>query len=839
MGGLTGAKARESEILQVIADEINLTILSILRGEPTFVRRLAQQMGMKESHVSERLRRMEETGLVRGKWVRLAGKNVKVYYPKIDTLEINLTQMGFVVRGREVREEVIIPKGLTEDPVPKVSHFVGRRAELELLRSLSGPVLVWGIPGIGKTTLVAKFIRESGLENRTFWYTCREVDSFQYFVGKFSGFLLRRGHRTLPEYVMAGVNDISTLLDLAVDETMQNEVVAVLDNFDLCRDHVVKLFSNRLMERNGSVFLTSRRPMGGPSNLRELHLQGITENEVREFLNSECRKPIEEVGPYAQKLKGHPLGLRMLCLSGDVRESTSDVRNLEEGKHAGSSSGWSFSRWLATELRRTVTEDQMRILEQLSVFDSPVDHDSLRRLIRVKGFMSSLKELEDMLLVANSGGTYSLPDSLRETVYEYSSHKEELHRKAALYYMKGADPLSRLEAMRHLVKAGEEEEALALVRDVNRIATAGLLENVYELFRGVSEEEVSPEGRVRLKYFKALYSYFTGKVKESIEKFEEVEGLVRLTKDWNTHGQLLFFLCSAYIVINDYDRAEQVCGRGMRTYEGRSGPWFRKLATLMAEIHEEKGKLDEALTLLHRALEEVDDTDIEGRSPLLHQMAMVYYRKGEFDKSKALAEVALDEFRKLHNLFATGHCEWGIGSILVEQGKPTKAMEYYDMAVEDLSKSIRLGHLAVCLAERGVLNLRLGNVARAREDIERVRSLMGRVQGPLMRGIIMRGLGIYTAEVEGNVKKGISMLNESLKLIDGLVADEKGLTLWALGLLEAKEGMKEQALSHLREAQRTLREAGWTGKASEVEKAISALLQEGTVLYPDTARSYL
>ena len=101
-------------------------------------------------------------------------------------------------------------------------------------------------------------------------------------------------------------------------------------------------------------------------------------------------------------------------------------------------------------------------------------------------------------------------------------------------------------------------------------------------------------------------------------------------------------------------------------------------------------------------------------------------------------------------------------------------------------------------------------------------------------------MGIYVAEVEKNIGKGISYLMKSLELIDDLVIDEKALTLWALGLLELKSGMKNQGLAHLKEAEKILREVGWETRAIELKKAINAAINDDlNNLYPKTARSYL
>lgn len=818
---------KDREILDIISDEINLTIITMLRAEPTYVRKIAQQLGMKESHVSDRLRKMEKAGLVSSSWKRVGNKNVKLYYPMLDRLEINFTPMGFVIRGKDIESEIIIPHKLLENMIPIVTSFIGRRAELELIRSWKGPIIIWGMPGIGKTTLVAKFIWDSGLENKTFWYNCKEIDTFQYFLNKLAAFLFLKGYRTLPDYIIAGVKDSSILIDIAVGEIINNNILLVLDNFDLCKDDSIKLLVNQLIEKGESLFVISRKQIKNLYKSYSIHLQGMSEEEVKEFLAIKCNKSFNNASTYVSKLDGNPLGLYFLCISKATENEGLLVK--------------SFKEWLIMELRKMLTSEHMKILEHLSVFDSPINLDSLRRLTRIKGLINYLRELENMSLIESYGENYWLSNTLKDIIYDNSSSQEELHKKAAHYYLKLSDPFSRLKAVYHFIKAGEEEEALSLVKYLPRLANAGLLEKVNELFKDVIEEELSPYGRIKFKYFKGLYLHLSGKINESLSIFEDMEGVIRSAKDWETYAQLLYFLCSSYIVINNYDKAKQVCEQGMKIYGKRNSIWFSRMATLMAEVYEEMGQLDNSLDLLQRALDSIDELDIENRAPILHQMAIVLYRKGDLKKSRILAENALEIFRKMHNLFGLGHCEWGIASMLIEEGDPILAMEYYNKAIEDLARCMRFGHLMVCLSERSVLNLRLGNIEKAREDMEKVESLMGKkIQGPLLQGVALRGMGIYVAEVEKNIGKGISYLMKSLELIDDLVIDEKALTLWALGLLELKSGMKDQGLAHLKEAEKILREVGWETRAIELKKAINAAINDDlNNLYPKTARSYL
>ena len=57
-------------------------------------RGLSRILGVYESIISKKLKAMEKLGLVTSKWVRIKGKNVKLYYPRTDSYSIRVGVYG-------------------------------------------------------------------------------------------------------------------------------------------------------------------------------------------------------------------------------------------------------------------------------------------------------------------------------------------------------------------------------------------------------------------------------------------------------------------------------------------------------------------------------------------------------------------------------------------------------------------------------------------------------------------------------------------------------------------------------------------------------------------------
>jgi predicted transcriptional regulator len=77
-------------LLRLVFNPTNIRLLQLLSKEPTNPRRLALSLGLGESHVSERLRRLGRAGFVKWKWERVGTKNLKIYSLKVTNLNVKL-----------------------------------------------------------------------------------------------------------------------------------------------------------------------------------------------------------------------------------------------------------------------------------------------------------------------------------------------------------------------------------------------------------------------------------------------------------------------------------------------------------------------------------------------------------------------------------------------------------------------------------------------------------------------------------------------------------------------------------------------------------------------------
>lgn len=141
------------DLLKVLANGTNREILTLLRAEPTYPRRLAELVGITEGEAQKRLRLLEELGVVKGQWVHV-GKNVKRYTLEAKALRIEVGPDGLALHleGEGVARGPV-KLAPSQEAVPSADHVVGRDAELAALGQVlgtKGAVAVLGIAGTGR-----------------------------------------------------------------------------------------------------------------------------------------------------------------------------------------------------------------------------------------------------------------------------------------------------------------------------------------------------------------------------------------------------------------------------------------------------------------------------------------------------------------------------------------------------------------------------------------------------------------------------------------------------------------------------------------------------------------
>lgn len=117
-------------------------------------------------------------------------------------------------------------------------------------------MVVVGIPGMGKTTLIAKFVQDIRDERNLFWYRVHEWVTLKLLLAPLAEFLSQLGRKGLESYLSRNdvpqVGEVTVLLEtelkdlsavIVLDDVQKADpsvdaflsaIVAVLENFPRC-----------------------------------------------------------------------------------------------------------------------------------------------------------------------------------------------------------------------------------------------------------------------------------------------------------------------------------------------------------------------------------------------------------------------------------------------------------------------------------------------------------------------------------------------------------------------------------------------------------------------------
>jgi|ECHhosMinimDraft_1075155.scaffolds.fasta_scaffold00812_2 tetratricopeptide (TPR) repeat protein/DNA-binding transcriptional ArsR family regulator len=812
----------KKDILEAISDRLNLSILSLLSISPTYVRKLAESLGMWETHVSSRLRRLEELGLVQGRWERVEGRNVRVYYPKFNRLEITLTPTGYLVRSDATRAPSMYRYSVHLTPAPKATFFVGRQGELEFLR-MAQRAVVWGPPGIGKTALVSKALEG----RRVVWHDVTPSDDLRFLASKVAASLGGEKVGKLDRALRSGLRD-PEVASLLAEEVKDGGITLVLDNYHLCMDGKVEEALLSISEMGGSFVVISRElPLRFASrDVPVVELRGLRGGELGEFLRGKGIEPREEVIAAAEELGGNPSALNVLS------EALSSGRPLEEAKALASSH-------LAGEVSEVLSAEELKVLKALSFFRTPVPLGTLPRAVGGRGVRSILRRLIALGLVRETDGLYGVPAHLASALLGEVEPEEEreLHRRAGKYYLGIRDPTSLLEALYHMAKARERETVISILRDPSWVTFAGLGEKLLGLLWDLKDWDLDRRERAVLRYAEGVSFLSLGSYEEARRAFEEAAEEASGTNDVDLEVVSRLGVTDCLSYLGKYREGVEKLISAMRLCEAAGAHRKAQCLYQLSSIYAELGRTKRALQLAEESLRSTQGVDDLLRRRTLLLSASLRQVLNDYDEAMRRYSEVLSSSR---NAFIVAHCRWGMGWVMVNKGRPEEGLKHFDQAVEVFRSLLLQAYWLYVNSEGTVLKLRLGEVEEASNGVNRIRELLEKVESPTPRGVAQRAIGIYEFEVREDQRAGLRLMEESERSLRKGYKHEMAHTLWCHGLLLARSGEREESLRKLRRAFASYVRLGDRDRSGEVRRSMEAV-EEGRLdqIYPGWARPYL
>ncbi len=683
---------KASRLLKMLSNEVNLQILSVLRAGSFNPRELARILHRNETDVSRRLKALERMGIIEGRWVRVGGKNVRMYSLKVEGVNISFRPGGVFIKTSE-RQEYSLP--LSGERAPEIGDFFGRKGEIELLRSSREKVIaVYGIAGIGKTSLAVKAFPDA------FWYQAEETEGFDYFVWQLGIHLNALGFPHLLEYLRAGGREERDEFELALRGIEETGATIVIDDLHRCGDEKMGRFLTFLVEglKNGKVVLLSReRPSIGTENVLYIRLEGLdVKSAYRLFKARGGRDDPKEFAGVYRLTRGHPLAIVLFA----------------QASSSGVDASGNFFDFLMSEVYGRLTEKERLLLQILSLFEEPLEYEAIKAIFPGRNVFAPLYALVRKGLVERRGELYFTHDLIRgfvERVRDVES--EEYYGTYIDYLLRKGSARDFLRAFKYAVLLGDEERIKALIEERLR-----KFKRVVQDFQGaylslLSKAPQTPQVRSEMGRVYFQRGFF----EKALGIWLDVEGKL----DGIFRADVLTSIADVYLELNDFEKAEEYLEKLREAIEENPDPeielWYYVIKT---KLHYYRGEVKEGL---ESAFKELNVAKRLGYYPELE--AMVYLHIGDIYSEMERPEEAIRYYllalqvAKAYSLSFLEHiCYMELTKVYFHLGEYEKAVEEGGRAIDYFTHIRNYRRAVDTLSYHFLALIGLGELEKAEED---------------------------------------------------------------------------------------------------------------------------
>ncbi len=308
--------------------------------------------------------------------------------------------------------------------------FLGRDREIkELTEAMRSPkrriTVVYGIAGVGKTTLGWKITQLLASEMNIFYIDLKEWTSLSYVLKELSSFFSRSGWNGLKELMETNREPgIETVSDLLGNIPGKLPVLVIFDDLHRAPEEIdmfLSSFKDRLTgKRNLNLIVLSRkratfydiRDVRIKNLIGEMELLGFDRQTSRKLLTERGFKE-NEVDAIIDSTGGHPLALVLVEREG---------YNFDIGD---------FDQFLREEIFNKLERTSLRILGILSLSRLQLEEGDLSSMLEVE--KEVLTKLMDQHLIFSTPGGYVIHDLIKDQAIRIlsSDEREECHRMLA------------------------------------------------------------------------------------------------------------------------------------------------------------------------------------------------------------------------------------------------------------------------------------------------------------------------------------------------------------------------------------------------------------------------
>jgi len=607
-------------------------------------------------------------------------------------------------RGKEVKRAAFI------DGLVQPSRVLGRADEESKIRvwlesSLPKVIVLRGIPGIGKTTLVSKLIEDVyRLSGRSlFWHRFHEWDSLLGTLRELAEFMTQLGKNKLGFYLEnESKPELDSLSKLMAQELEGSSIIFTFDDLQKINDDLIKFFSmfislleNPKLEHvklillsRTAVKLYDRRDVALKNLVEELELGGLPKAASRKLLNA---APIDdtEFEKIYRFSEGHPLTLELIDIHfstiADNKKIEFDPGELLKGEH-------DLNKYLREEIFSGLSAPERKLLDIISVFRYPVSRD----VLLVEGDIGHdvLDRLLENSLLKETASGFEAHELIKEYFYRRLSNLDRMkyHTKAAEYYVLNLyeEDLSlnieaALEAQHHHLLAGNTEDvALLAARFGDELITRGYADELNAVIEKLVPDSINENLYAEIQIHKGHIETVHGEWSKAFDSYQGSLKICEARSDFRGSARALNACGAIYYHRGRWNDAADCYKRGIAIAEKENDDVnCSKLYSNLALVHWSSGELETAKTLLKKSLELSEKLeDDRGIARVQNNLGIIHWEQNKLDEAVAAYEqslklsVELDDKKTIATLYNN------LGEVFRVKESFAEAERYYQKSLE-------------------------------------------------------------------------------------------------------------------------------------------------------------
>lgn len=650
------------ELLKTLSNELTIYILSVLSNRDSYPREIAEILGVDETTVSRKLKKLEKYGIVKSKWIRVEGRNVKTYSLVSDKVIIELSplQLNITLGNNVVKINTGILLDHVSTNIPVAKDFIDREKELEILKSQEHKaIFIWGLSGIGKSWLVAKYVRDENIP--VLWINLSESTTLFNILWKIASFLNKLGRNELFEIM----NSKFLLRDDIIDYLSKLEVDAVIvfDGYERIRSFTeVRDFIRNLLckTRFLKIIVLSRffdEELENYSNIKIIKLSGFKYSDIKKFFEKHGIDVSDDVVKMIYGLtKGIPLLVNILVNT--LKSRDIEVESIRKFYEYGT-----IKKHFVRKIVDSLSSDERRVIEILSLVDPPIQQSLIEYIYGKKRARDIVNRLFYKGLIELCGDKICLHPILLPYIRDSlgSDYKRKYYRKIGNYYRsKCSTFLCKLNALKYYIRSGSYNLAIELIEDrlkSNKINYAPYSGVYLNLLNEIDLSKVGRKGKVvvycergvleRLLgyYNKALYDL--GKcIEYALESREQIYVIQALLNKAYIYAETRRFSEAESLVAE----AEKLAKPYLGTKLGDS--LLYDVYSIRSLLESNKGDYEKALKYVFKELNTLTNVNDPGHYALtMLQLGNLYALVKDYDKALNYLEKAKRVFRFIGNKY--------------------------------------------------------------------------------------------------------------------------------------------------------------------------------------------